>query len=224
MPLCLPATSIHQRINPFEPRALPAPFYVGVSSRACFSSTTLLTALPVLRKLAFHEQVVCFAVRAPFASLFVRRSKAGGLQPPVAMAAVRGQERGRRIHLFLLAFFLFIRFYPPLVEHANLYALNLIRELLENAGDFYWEILRSLDLIVSDRRVAMLSSRWSEQTSVFCRAFQFVVSSLCFASPRYVHQLQRFRNARAHFFASVSGRIGQTGRQIRRAEFCQSRR
>ncbi|TGZ46727.1 hypothetical protein DBV15_11678 [Temnothorax longispinosus] len=40
---------------------------------------------PCLPATLFHQ------LRAPFASLFVRRSKVGGLQPPVAMAAVAGE-------------------------------------------------------------------------------------------------------------------------------------
>lgn len=58
--------------------------------------------------LAFHEQVVCFTIRALFTSLFVRRSKVGGLQPLVAMAAIRGQEEGRS-NFYLFFFPLFLR-------------------------------------------------------------------------------------------------------------------
>lgn len=79
--------------------------------------------------------------------------------------------------------------------------MNLIRELLGNAGDFYWEILRSLDLIVSDRRhvesaLGRANERLLPRIPVRPRRFLAPVTS------RPVHrELQRFRDARAHFFA-----------------------
>lgn len=114
MPPCLPATSIHQRINPFVSPTPPTsaflqgpPCSLSLSLSSCNEppSPSPSAAPPAPHKLAFHEQVVCFAVRAPFASLFVRRSKAGGLQPPVAMAAVRGKREGEGNRLFYPLFF-----------------------------------------------------------------------------------------------------------------------
>ena len=143
-----------QHINPFELNASPvSPYvsYVSVSSRATLQPAVLTHSFAP--QLAFHEQVVCFAVRAPFASLFVRRSKAGGLQQTRCHGGA-WQGRGERESVFFfIRFFLFARpSPPPRRTRESLRTVNLIRELLGNAGDFYWEILRSLDLIVNDRR------------------------------------------------------------------------
>lgn len=118
MPSCLPATSIHQRIKPFTSPV------VCISSRATsparpFSLPFALLARNPIRprphEFAFQEQVVCFTVRAPFASLFVHRSKAGGLQPAVAMAAARGRRGGRgESVLFIRSFFHLLSPFHPL--------------------------------------------------------------------------------------------------------------
>lgn len=92
--------------------------------------------------------------------------------------------------------------------------MNLIRELLGNAGDFYWEILRSLDLIVGDRRhVESALGRANERLLP-----RILVLSPGLASPCYVHrELQSFRGARAHFFTPASGYI--VGVPIEETEF-----
>lgn len=60
--------------------------------------------------------------------------------------------------------------------HESLRIVNLIRELLENVAYFYWEIQRSLYLIVNGRRHIEFA-RASEQAS-----FSAHFSSVCFAS------------------------------------------
>jgi len=84
--------------------------------------------------------------------------------------------------------------------------VNLIRELLGNADDFYWEILRSLDLIVSDRRhVEFALERANE------RLLPRIPVCPIVSSPHHpsFHPsgITALPVARAHFFALVSGRV-----------------
>lgn len=206
MPLRLPATSIHQRINPFELNALPAsPYigyvgYVGVSSRACNQPPSLTPSPSLSTSSRFTNKLFVLQFEHPSPRFLCVAQRQADCSKPVAMAAVRGKSEGKGNPSFFYPLF-FIR--PPLPTPSLNTRISTHREFNPRAfRERRRFLLGNSALFRSDceRPPPYLSSRWDERTSVFCHAFQFAPSFPHPGTPRLVHrELQRFRDARVLF-------------------------